>query len=206
MVGVKPGVRLLALGGVVGPLTFVATWAIAGTTMPGYSAVDNAISDLAAVDASTRVAMTIGFVVFGLGVIAFGFALREALEGPAWIAAVATGGCALAVAATPLGGWSGDAVHGAFAGLGYTAIVALPLLAYAPLVAGGRRAAAILSVLTGAVSAVCLVATTFGPAHGLWQRFGLTVADAWIVVTAGVITTTAADLRTGRGSRHGSAT
>ena len=35
-----------------------------------------------------------------------------------------------------------------------------------------------------ATSAVCLVATASGDAHGLWQRLGLTVADAWIVVTA----------------------
>ena len=206
MVRVKPRVRLLALGGVFGPLTFAATWAIAGATTTGYSPVDNAISDLAAVGAPTRVAMTVGLVVFGLGVSAFGFALREALDGRAWIAAITTGACSLAVAATPLGGWSGDAVHGTFAGLGYAAIVALPLLAGSALAASGRQTAAVLSVLTAAISAVCLVATTFGPAHGLWQRLGLTVADAWIVVTAGVITTAGADLRAGRGRPHGSPT
>ena len=35
-----------------------------------------------------------------------------------------------------------------------------------------------------ALPAVCLAASTLGPAHGLWQRLGLTVGDAWIVVTA----------------------
>lgn len=184
MAHVKPRVRLLALGAVIGPVAFVATWVIAGATTSGYSSVDGAISDLASVHASTRVAMTAAFVVFGFGLLAFGFALRETLDGPAWIAAVAAGVCTLGVAATPLGGWSGDDVHGALAGLGYAAIVALPLLAAIPLARAGRRGWARVSVLTAAISAVCLVARTFGPAHGFWQRVGLTVADAWIVVTA----------------------
>ena len=83
--------------------------------------------------------MTVSFVVFGIGVIAFGFALRAVLAGRAWIAAVVTGACTIGVAATPLHGWSGDEVHGTFAVIGYTAIVALPLLAAAPLAAAGRR-------------------------------------------------------------------
>jgi hypothetical protein len=33
-------------------------------------------------------------------------------------------------------------------------------------------------------AALCLAATTLGPAHGLWQRLGLTVGDIWIAVTA----------------------
>jgi hypothetical membrane protein len=69
-------VRLLAVGGLVGPFAFVGAWAIAGAATAHYSAVDSAISDLAAVGAPARVAMSVGFVVFGVGVIAFGFALR----------------------------------------------------------------------------------------------------------------------------------
>ena len=76
MTKVTQRVRLLALGGVVGPVVFVVSWAVAGTATSGYSAVDGAISDLAATDASTQVAMTVSFVVFGIGVVAFGFALR----------------------------------------------------------------------------------------------------------------------------------
>lgn len=184
MTRVTRRVRLLALGGVVGPVVFVVSWVVAGASTSGYSAVDGAISDLAATDASTQVAMTASFVIFGIGVIAFGFALRAVLAGRAWIAAVVTGACTIGVAATPLHGWSGDDVHGTFAVIGYTAIVALPLLAAAPLAAAGRRGWARVSVVVAATSAVCLAATGFGTAHGLWQRLGLTVADAWIVVTA----------------------
>ena len=183
MTRVRPRVQRLAWGGVVGPAAFVGSWTIAGAATARYSPVNNAISDLAAVHASTQVAMTAGFVVYGLGLIAFGIALREVLEGRAWMAAVATGGCTLGVAATPLGGWSGDAVHATFAGLGYAAIVALPLLAATPLARTGRAAWARVSVLTGTISATCLLASTFGPAHGLFQRLGLTVGDAWIVAT-----------------------
>jgi hypothetical membrane protein len=175
---------------VIGPAVFVGSWAIAGAATARYSAVNNAISDLAAVHSSTQVAMTAGFVLYGLGLIAFGIALREVLEGHAWMAAIATGGCTLGVAATPLGGWSGDAVHATFAGLGYAAIVALPLLAAAPLARSGRAGWARASVLTSTISAACLLATTLGPAHGLFQRLGLTIGDAWIVVAASALVAT----------------
>lgn len=176
--------RLLALGGVIGPVAFVVAWIVAGATTEGYSPIDDAISDLAAVGASTRALMTIGFVVFGLGLIAFGIALRGALGDRAWIAAIATGVCTIGVAATPLGGWSGDTVHGIFASLGYLTIVALPLLASMSFARRGRRGWALASRLTAGGAALCLVATTLGPAHGLWQRLGLGIADVWIAVVA----------------------
>ena len=158
--------------------------ALGGATTTGYSYINNAISDLAAADASARTLMTTGFVLDGIGLIAFGVALREVLDSRAWIAAVVTGASTLGVAATPLGGWSGDTAHAVFAGLGYATISALPLLAAAPLARQGRTGWARLSVFTGAISAVALVASTLGPAHGFWQRLGLTVGDAWIVAIA----------------------
>ena len=83
--------------------------------------------------------MTAGFLVFGAGVIAFGAALRVVCPGRAWTAAVATAACTIGVAATPLGGWSGDAAHATFAGAGYVTLVALPVLAAGPLRAVGPR-------------------------------------------------------------------
>jgi hypothetical membrane protein len=38
--------RLLALGGVLGPLTFVVAFIVAGFLRPGYSAIHQAVSDL----------------------------------------------------------------------------------------------------------------------------------------------------------------
>jgi hypothetical protein len=182
-------VRLLALGGVVGPLTFVGCWAVAGTVTQGYSPIDDAISDLAAVDAPTHVTMTTGFVVFGVGLVAFGLALRHSLGGGAWIAAIATGACTIAVAATPLGGWSGDSVHATFAGLGYAAIVLLPALAAPEFAARGRTGWSRAAWLIAVAAAGCLVASTFGPGHGAWQRLGLTLGDLWIIGTAVALAT-----------------
>src|SRR5216684_8341678 len=58
--------RWLALGGVVGPAVFVADWAILGIVRPQYSPIHDAISRLAELGASTRPAMTAGFIVDGL--------------------------------------------------------------------------------------------------------------------------------------------
>ena len=45
------------------------------------------------------------------------------------------------------------------------------------------------SVLVAVLAAACLVATSNGTAHGLWQRLGLTIADAWIVGMAAYLVT-----------------
>jgi len=124
--------------------------------------------------------MTAGFIAFGLGVPAFGLALRKACPGPAWMSAVATGIATLGVAAFPLGDGP-DTAHAVCAGAGYATLAAVPLLA-APSLRGAT--AQRISVAAGVASAVALAATTVGTASGLWQRIGLTVGDAWIVATA----------------------
>lgn len=168
----------------MGPVAFVTAWAVSGAVAEHSSPVHDAISDLAAVGASTRVAMSAGFVVFGLGLIAFGVALRSALDGSAWIAALATGACTIGVAATPLGGWSGDTAHAIVAVAGYAMIVAMPILASTPCARRGHRGWALASRLAGGAAALCLAATALGPVHGMWQRLGLTIGDVWIAVTA----------------------
>ena len=188
---------MLATGGIVGPLAFVSAWAIAGA-VGDFSPTNDAISDLAAVGASTRVAMTLGFIVFGVGLIAFGLALRSVLDGPAWIAAVVTGSATLGVAATPLGGWAGDGMHAVFAGIGYVSIAAVPLLTAPTLRRAGRTGWAVASVLVGGLVAGFLAASTLGPEHGLWQRLGLTISDVWIVVVAVGIVATDAGIRRAR--------
>ena len=183
----RPTRRVLAIGGLVGPAAFVGAWTTAGLRTRGYSPVSDAISDLAAIGASTRALMTTGFVVDGIGLTAFGLALRSALDGPAWIAAVITGVATLAVAAAPLGGGLGDGAHATMAGLAYASISAAPLLSAGPFRRGGRPGWSRASVATSVISAGALVASTAGPAHGFWQRLGLTVGDAWIVGIAMLI-------------------
>lgn len=185
--GNRPIRRVLAIGGLVGPAAFVGAWATAGLRTRGYSPVSDAISDLAAIGAATRALMTTGFVVDGIGLTTFGLALRSTVDGPAWIAAVITGVATLGVAAAPLGGGFGDGAHAAMAGLAYVSISAAPLLAAGPLRRSGRPGWSRASVATSAIAAGALVATTAGPAHGFWQRLGLTVGDAWIVGIATLV-------------------
>ena len=178
---------LLAWGGLVGPVVFVADWAILGAARAGYSPVGNPISRLAELGASSRPAMTAGFVVYGIGLLGYGAALRRAVPGPAWLFAVGTGIAILGVAVFPLGS-STSAVHGVCAVLGYMGLAAIPVAVSRPLVATGHRTAARLSVVVGAVTGAFLLAsTTVGSAHGLTQRMGLTVGDTWVAVSAVIL-------------------
>jgi hypothetical membrane protein len=180
-----PVVKRAAVGGLIGPAAFVGAWAIAGSIKDGYSPTNDAISRLAAVGASTRPLMTSGFVCFGLAVPAYALALRRWIGGPAWMTAAATGVATLAVGAVPLGmSPTGDLVHGGLATAGYVTLTATPLLAGATLRAAGRRLPATVSWATGTVAGLCLAATLTGRRHGLWQRAGLTVGDAWLAATA----------------------
>jgi hypothetical protein len=179
-----PARRPALLGGVAGPAAFVAAWAIGGAVATGYSPVDDPISRLAAVGASTRPLMTAGFLGFGAGVAAFAAGgLRPSLDGPAWLAALAAGACTVGVGAVPLDGGR-DGLHGVLAGLGYAALVAVPALAARPLARDGRRDGAA-AVVVAAVAAACLVASaTASSGDGLLQRLGLTTVDAWLALTA----------------------
>lgn len=177
-----------ACGGVVGPALFTAAWALGGAIEPGYSPVHEAISRLAAVGASVRLLMTTGLAGFGFGMLLYTNALRGAVSGPAWIAALAAGVAVFGVIAAPLGvSPMTDDVHGGFAIATYVALVAMPLLAARPLAAGGHLGVARLSVATGVASGLCLAGTVLGATPGLLQRIGLTLVDAWIVGSAACV-------------------
>ena len=158
---------------------------IAGARAKGYSPANDAISLLAAADAPTRWLMTAGFVCFGVCVPIFSLVLRRALPGPAWLAAAVSGYATLGVAASPLHVSSAlSTVHGTFASIGYFALALVPLLAAKTLWRQGRRPVAIASMGVTVISGVSLVGTTIAEANGLYQRLGLTVVDAWLVVSA----------------------
>lgn len=140
-----------------------------------YDPTRDAISRLAALGAPTRPAMTAGLVALGVGMGLYGAALRP---DPLWVLPVANGLTALAVAALPLGGGV-DTAHGVAAALGYVTLAAIP-------VAGARRTNrwSWASVVIGAASGACLLASVLLDRHGLFQRVGLTVAHGWVVVSA----------------------
>jgi hypothetical membrane protein len=176
---------MLAGGGLVGPAAFVADWAVLGATRRGYSPVDDAISRLAELGASTRPAMTGGFVVYGLGLVTYGAALRRQVPGSAWLFAVGTGVATLGVATFPLGTPTSGTIHGVFASLGYVGLAAVPVVASRSLKANGHPTLAAWSRLAGAVTGGFLLASSVvASGHGLTQRIGLTVGDAWVVVSA----------------------
>lgn len=177
-------IRVSAVGGIVGPAAFITAWAVLGRSAQNYSPTQDAISRLAATGAPTRGAMTAGLVAFGTGVPVCAIALRSALPGKSWMLATVTGLAALGVAALPLGSPTRDAAHGAFATIGYATLAALPLTAAGPLARQGRHHWAVFSRVAGTVSGLCLAATLAGPAHGFFQRVGLTVADLWVMATA----------------------
>jgi hypothetical membrane protein len=177
--------RALAWGGVIGPVAFVADWAILGLRRPGYSPVHDAISQLAALGAPTRTAMTVGFIIDGLGLASYGLALREANAGPAWKFATLTGLSTLGVAAFPLGTPTSGKLHGLFAVVTYASLVGVPV---AWTVTEHRRHGSALSKLsigTAIASATALaISLSNGRGHGIAQRTGLTIGDAWVVASA----------------------
>jgi hypothetical membrane protein len=175
----------LAAGGVVGPAVFVIDWAVLGTQRADYRPVDDAISRLAEIGASTRPEMTAGFIVYGAGLVCYGIALRRDLPGSAGWLGIGTGLATFGVALFPLGHPTSGAIHAGFAVLGYIGLSALPLVAARRLRLQGRTTTARLATVAGAVSAAFLLASVVGgPGHGLTQRIGLTVGDAWVGVTA----------------------
>ncbi len=174
--------RALLLGGVLGPVAFIAAWVGTGFAATDYSPVTDPISELAEVGAPTQAWMTAGFIVFGVGVAAFGVALRAVLPGLAGVAAIATGVCTLGVAAFPLG-WN-DGAHGAFAGAGYVTLALTPAFAALRLRLDGQRRWARWSLVAGVVIAAALGLSVVWTRHGLWQRIGLTTGDLWIIACA----------------------
>jgi hypothetical membrane protein len=178
-------IRLAAWGGIVGPIAFASAWISGSLRTSGYSMLNDAISRLAAVRADTRVLMTAGFVVFAVGVLTFAHGLRRSLPGRAWLAAAASAVATLGVALLPLDHSSTvDLLHGAAATVGYVTLAATSLLAGSSLRRIGRARAAAVSTAAGVVTALCLAATLLGPKHGLFQRVGVSVGDAWIVGAA----------------------
>ncbi len=165
-------------------MTFVFAWLVGGFVQDGYSPMDDAISQLAAVDAPARGLMTFGLAAFAAGMLLFGATVREHVEGPAWIAAMVTGLATIAVAATPLGRTAAaDELHAGFAVAGYLSLVAVPLLAAGRL---NRPDCARLSAFVGVIAGVCLVASVLEVlAPGWLQRAGLTLVHSWVVGISG---------------------
>ena len=175
--------RVAAMGLAIGPVAFVAAWAGAGLGTEGYSAVDDAISRLAAVDATQRPVMTLGFLAYGAYLLAAVPVLRRSSIGRCWPAVAVNALATWAVAALPLDRSDAiDVAHGVAATVGYVALAAAPALAAGPLDAAGRRGAALASAGAAIAITGALLLSTVVDANGLAQRVGLGIGDVWLVV------------------------
>ena len=130
--------------------------------------------------------MTAGFLIFGAALPTYAVALRRSLPGQAWKFAAANGVATLGVAAFSLGTPTSGDIHGTFAGLAYATLAATPIAASVVLRRRDHKALARTSIATGLACAAALVTSVVGPdhVHGLLQRIGLTIGDAWIIVSA----------------------
>jgi hypothetical membrane protein len=190
--------QFLVSGAIWGPGIFIAAWIIGGMLLSRYSPIDQHISDLAAVDASTRWLMTLGFAAFALGVGVAAWPLRWLIGWPAALVLGINAALMLGIALTPTGG-SPDTefVHAMLALLLYASLAAVGPLAALSM----RRHGAIValgSLAVGVVTLAFLSASLGETRSGLLQRIGITVTDAWLIAI-GIAAVT------GRLHRHGRA-
>lgn len=172
-----------ALAGIAAPASFISAWVTGGAVTPGYSPVQDHISDLAAIGATTRPLMTAGFLGFSAFAPFFAKHLAASLDQPALrLSLTAAAAGTLGVAAFPLGGPFGTGPHGAAAAVSYLAMASNPVLGSRALRRSGNddRLAG-LSLVTGLAAGALLTRSLVGEQQGLFQRLGMTVADSWLI-------------------------
>lgn len=200
--------RTLARLAVAGQFAFVAAWIVAGALQPGYSHIENAVSELGADSAAHPWIVNAALIVVGLAIAAVGPALVPALAArtPARVAAalfVAAGLCFAAAALLPLDcflrhdacermwragelGWRTDA----HVWVAFGAQVFLGLTPFALAWALWPGPAAPLALGAGAFGIALgvgnfLVDDASEKTYGLTQRISLGFTHLWILIVAG---------------------
>lgn len=179
---------MLLFGGVVAPAVFLAAAALTGLAEPGYSVVDDHLSGLAAVPASTRWLTTLAFVVLAAGIVAVGRSLGRERRAIATLAALA--GLAVVLVgllprdcvdvACTAPSWHHRA-HDAASVPAYLALVGLPPLVARPLGASRR---VLVAVVAATVAAGLLFALDpFDRGSGMFQRVAVAVPLVWLAAT-----------------------
>lgn len=171
---------LVDAAGIIGPVAFVADWAILGVVASHYDPIRDTISRLARNGVPTQAPMTVGFALYGASLPLFAFSPGLRLPPSSRAMVVATGLATLVLAAFPVSVRTGN-VHAAAAAIGYLTLTSAPLFHARDLHRSGRRRGALASAAVGVACGALLVASVAAPATGLLQRAGLTVGDAWIV-------------------------
>jgi hypothetical protein len=193
-------------GALAGQLAFIAAWVVAGALEPGYSHVDQGVSELGAATASHPLIFNAGLVVLGASLAALGVALAPALprRRAAWVAAglfVATGvamalagvfhlDCGPAVDAHCRAlwragelSWQQDAhVWSGF--VGDLLLMATPFALAAALWPAPSGVAALGAGVSGLLISGLSALGSAGGDDGLVQRLSLGVLHLWVVIVA----------------------
>jgi hypothetical membrane protein len=190
--------RWRCAGLILGPVTFISAWAIAGARTPGYSPIRDHISDLAAVGAPTAPLMNAAFATFVIVVTPAIGPVRRSIGTPTAVVLGVNIALTAAIALAPLGrSMAGDRLHNVVAGAGYLALGALALSAV-PSLWPRNRAAALASGVVGSATLASLAASiASSDLSGLWQRAGITVTDGWMIAVGVVALTGVATRRPG---------
>ncbi|MGH3443955.1 MAG: DUF998 domain-containing protein [Nocardioidaceae bacterium] len=193
--------RFTAWAGVVGPIVFAVGVITASLTVPGYSRVGQAISELGVPGSNGFWIQNSNFVVFGAITVVFAFALRGVPGGVivsalVLVAGLATAGSGLAHCAPgcPFPGedpgvTAGDTVHMILGALVFLPCIAAPLVTASGVRRlGDLRGYARYSLVTGVATFVAFVVFAFFAesvgVDGLSERVMLALPFTWFVVTA----------------------
>ncbi len=200
--------RISGWAGILGPVAFVATWAVLGAMRDGYDPVAQAISELGEIGAASRPWMSAAFVVFGVAGLPFAFGLARILPRGGRAVGIAAAVCGVmtvgaaffpCTATCPGPGTTfTDTGHSVVAVTGYLGLMAAPLLTGVLLLRTRRgRGFAVWSIVAGGLGTVLMLAWAmglFGAAGGAGQRIFNTLADVWWL-TAGVAILRGSDWR-----------
>ena len=104
-------VRAGAWFAIAGQVVFVVAWVTAGALQPGYSSIDNYVSELAADSAAHPWIVGAAIVVWGLSIAAIGPALLPALRGRPWRTGVAALFVSFIMTEKPKASWREPAAY-----------------------------------------------------------------------------------------------
>ena len=202
-------VRALAFGAIAAQVVFVVAWVVAGALDPGYSHIEEGVSELGGRDAARPWIVNNAIFVFGLSFVAVGIAMRAVLpsrraRSVAVALFVAAGALTAAVAFLPTDcslaeqscehAWRAGEVHWQMDAHLWIALLTPLLIALMPFAIAGALRPAPLSMAALALgvfaAALAVLGTTLGLAgvsdnYGAGQRIGLFLIHGWIVLVAG---------------------
>lgn len=190
--------RILAICGIVGPITYAIVLAVLGVAWPGYDPVRQYMSELGAVDAPHAFLMNVlGFQLLGISMVALGFGLYRGVKRKGWATVVGVALILLAGASMITVGFSPcdpSCVNISPTGIRHamTATIAATAMTCGILVVSLRFRrderwrrywffSAVIAVVSLTLSPLPML-SIFEPWAGLLQRLGIGLALLWMII------------------------